>query len=72
MKLISETLIQFLHQHFFCRHKHVYICKFKIGEKTGQQLRLRPRQQFYQCADCGRNLGRLEYIFPLHEEYEKP
>lgn len=48
-------------RYFLCKHKSVGIVKYKTC-RSGQELRLRPRHQFYICNDCGRDLGRLEYL----------
>lgn len=39
------------------RHKNVTIVKYKFCPETNQIIRLRTEQQFYQCLDCGKNLG---------------
>ena len=39
------------------RHQRIYLVKFK--QSGTQEIRLRPSQQYWECQDCGKFLGKV-------------
>jgi hypothetical protein len=62
-KQTLKTAMHSLTHWFLCRERGSLIIKYRTTQ-SGQELRLRPSQQFYVCVKCNRYLGPVLFYDP--------